>query len=469
MAKFPIQYTEQTVSGRGPSVRGDVDVRTGEEKVGQTIGRGILFFADKYYTTQAQTQLSEFQRKANEEINRLAISYDTNLDPETYRAEYEKSIEKIRSLMPKNAKAVRGAQLWLETKEPAWLRDVDKARLNRADDNWLAELFEKQSLVEQTGQIGTFPAFIAEGVQAGRIDKSDAAKELAKTHKMAVVGQITNLYRAGSYKEARTLTESSALRITDKESLLKTIDLVEKHNKRKVMDLNYEKDMQVNENFVSKIITKDLLPDEVKGSRLADKPPKGIFSVDKLSKQEWMQYVRSSFDDPPQKTTSKGFRAASGAVLDYAKFQIPKETAYRRLLDSRYIHKEITDEDFAWSINHINKPYSRHIVADIETVLQSNRDAIARGGFLWGLITSDAEEEKARSVNSELISWIDNEIAQDREPTREQMYNKSAQLRAQSETTETRIATPKTQADYDKLPPGTTYIDPETGKLFRKQ
>ena len=482
MGKFPVTEARQEL-GFTPStaVRANIDVSTGEGAVGAAIGQGLLKLGEQYNNTIAQTQLSEFQRQANEEMARLELSFATNQDPETYRAEYQKSLSVIRAAMPKNSKAAQGANLWLNAKEPSWLGQVDKSRIARANDNWEAELFQKQGVIGETGVMGSFPMFLAEGVKAGRIDKSDGVKVLANTRKMATVGQITNLYRSAAsqetpelqeatYQAARDLTNASALDILKKESLLKTIDLTEKQTKRKTIDLDAEADMAVNDSFVSLIMGKNLLPDVVQNSRLDDKTPRGIFSTDKLSKQEWTQYVGASFDAAPTKTTPKGYSSVSETVLDYAKFQIPKETAWRRLLDSRYIHKEITDQDFTWAVNHINNPYPRHLVADIETVMKSNSEAIAKGGFLWGLITSDAEEEKARVTNTELISWIDNEIAQDREPTRDQMYDKSAQLRAQSGVEKPeRAATPETQADYDKLPSGTTYLDPETGKLYRKQ
>ena len=165
MAKFPITRAPEEL-GVTPTtaVRARLDVPvspvapvipTGEEEIGRAIaglGGALADLGIKYDITQAETQLSEFQRKANEEIDRLALSFNTNLDPETYRAEYKKSVDAIHFLMPSNRRAARGAQLWLNVKEPAWLEDVDKARFNRANDNWMAELFIKQAAIGQTGQ-----------------------------------------------------------------------------------------------------------------------------------------------------------------------------------------------------------------------------------------------------------------------------------------------------------------------------
>ena len=215
MAEFPIQRAPERL-GVVPAtaVRADLDVSTGGQELGRAVagfGGAISDLGEEYDITQAQTQLSEFQRKSNEEINRLTISFSTNLDPETYQAEYKKSLATINTLMPSNRRAARNAQIWLNTKEPAWFRDVNDAREARVDDNWMAELFTKQTVVSRSGQMGTFPAFITEGVAAGRIDKSDAVKILAQTNKKAEKGQITNLYMAGQYDVAKQAVEASQI------------------------------------------------------------------------------------------------------------------------------------------------------------------------------------------------------------------------------------------------------------------
>jgi len=228
MARFPIQRAEKTLPGVGPSVRADVDVRTGEQGIAG-LGFALMELGVRYDAIQAQTQLSEFQRKANEEINKLALSFNTNLNPDTYPAEYKKSVEAIHTLMPSNRRAARNAQIWLNAKEPAWQRDVDMARLARAGDNWLAELFEKQATIGTTGEIGSFPGYIANGVSKGWIDKSDSVKILAQTNKMSEIAQITNLYGAGNYEQARNHARASKiLSPSERESILNTIDAEER-------------------------------------------------------------------------------------------------------------------------------------------------------------------------------------------------------------------------------------------------
>lgn len=297
MSTFPgIKYSERLPSGRAGVVRAGIDPSTGAEQVGAAIsgfGGAMVDLGVKYDISQAQTQLSEFQRKANEEINRLSLSFNTNLDPETYRSGYQGSLETIRSFMPKNRRAVRNAEIWLNAKEPTWSKGIDKIQFARADDNWMAELFSKQQLVSQTGQIGSFPAFIAEGVRAGRIDKSAAIKMLAATHKMASRGQIVNLYRTGNYEAARAMVEASKIFTPEeKVALQKNIDTAERAKKDEV---DIAREAYINETHK---LTMDTLVQDLNDLSFIEKLPDDLKSYwqDKFAHRDKM--IKAKRGDP---------------------------------------------------------------------------------------------------------------------------------------------------------------------------
>ncbi len=297
-----------------------------------------------------------------------------------------------------------------------------------------------------------------------------AAIKLVETLREAEKERVSVLIQQGRFDEAEDLVrQPRAFEAEEAVQTLKRIEISRKQLKRKTLDLNQEADMVVNTDFVQRVIAKDLSPDEVEASRLKDKTPGGFFSTDKLSKAEWLKYSSASFDDPPKNTTLTGSQTANTIVFDKSRNRISTEAAYRRLLDSRYIHKEITDDDFQWAVGKIENPYPIQIVADIEASMQNNSDAILRSGFFDRLITTDAEEEKVKTVNTELREWIDSELAEKRTPTRAQMYDKSAQLRSQSSKENAAPIIINTQKEYDKLPVGTEYIDSENGQSYRKQ
>ncbi len=281
------------------------------------------------------------------------------------------------------------------------------------------------------GDMETANEWIDIAEKHGLIGPKKAASEKEKNQELSIKSQASVLYNSGEYQDARDLVAESPLPTLEKESLLNTINLIKERNERKTKDLNYKKDLAVNEEFVNLVMSKDLTPDMVKESRL-DEKTSGFFGTAGLSQKSWMQYASDSYKDQPFKTTPSGFTSASDTVLEYSGFGIDKELAYKNLLDSRYIHREITDNDFIWAINHINKPYEPAMADNIKVAIESNDKAILRGWIFDKLMTTDKEKEKARSVNAELIQWVDNEIEQKREPTSEQMHQKSAQLRAQS-------------------------------------
>ncbi len=237
--------------------------------------------------------------------------------------------------------------------------------------------------------------------------------------------RVSVLTQQGQYNEAKELVlASKAFNATEANATIQRIDNTERHVKRKTLDLNFEADMAVNDNFVELIANKSLLPDEIAGSRLPD----GI-EFDKLTKDVWQLFASGSNDPAPKITTPDGYATASDIVLNFPR-EISREAAYSRLLNARYIEKEITDAAFTWAINHISNPYPRHVGTDIESVTQNNSEVIAKGGFLFGLITSEKEKARAVEVNTELIRWVDSQIADKKEPTRDQMYQKSAEIRA---------------------------------------
>ncbi len=150
MAKFPIIRAKGTLPGIAPAARANIDVRTGARE----LARGISALGEsiqKYELMQASTQLSEFKRKVREEHNRLALSYDGNLDPTTFKSEYEKSLQVRQGLIPKNRFAAREAQLWLNDRTPIWEAGVEKSRQLRIEDNFRAEGFELKTEAERTG------------------------------------------------------------------------------------------------------------------------------------------------------------------------------------------------------------------------------------------------------------------------------------------------------------------------------
>jgi len=190
MGKFNIQRARGTLPGRATQVRADLDVRTGGQQMAQAVtglGSAIANLGDKYYRTQAVTQLSRAERIAVEEMNRLSLSFEGNLDPETYLKDYEKSLETIRKSTSKiltNKMAAADFGLFLNDREPQWENSVKKAQKSRIVGNYLDELFEEQAEKEQSGIYGDFSDYVAKGVAEGWISKREGLRFIVQTKKL---------------------------------------------------------------------------------------------------------------------------------------------------------------------------------------------------------------------------------------------------------------------------------------------
>lgn len=182
-----LQEARGSLPARGTQVRAEgIDVRTGGREMAQAVaglGWSIADLGEKYYNTQANTQLSRAERIAVEEMNRLSLSFDGNLDPETYQKEYQKSLETIQKstgMILTNKMAAHSFGLFLNDRQPRWEKDVKKAQRARVTDNWTAELFERQASIEQSGIYGDFSKYVVKGVSEGMIDRSDGVRLIIK-------------------------------------------------------------------------------------------------------------------------------------------------------------------------------------------------------------------------------------------------------------------------------------------------
>ena len=234
MAKFPIVRAGGTLPGIAPAARANIDVRTGARE----LARGISALGEsiqKYELMQASTQLSEFKRKVREEHNRLAISYEGNLDPDTFKSEYEKSLQVRQGLIPKNRFAAREARFWLNDRMPVWEAGVEKSRQLRIEDNYRAEGFELKTEAERTGDMTKFSQHLATGRLLGIYDAEEIVKLKQMTIDEAERNLVNGLIRNGQYELALGAVKKSQLDEEEKRGLENTIRIVAKSISDKVV------------------------------------------------------------------------------------------------------------------------------------------------------------------------------------------------------------------------------------------
>ena len=254
-AKFPIIRARGTLPGIAPAARADIDVRTGARELAQGIaalGESI----QKYELMQASTQLSEFKRKVREEHNRLAISYEGNLDPTTFKPEYEKSLQVRRGLIPKNRFAAREAQFWLNERTPVWEAGVEKSRQLRIEDNFRAEGFELKIESERVGDTSKYFQHLSTGRLLGIYGAEETEKLKQITIDEAERGLINSLIRDGKTELAFAATEKSQLDEDEKRSLEIAITAAEKAKQTQIKLAIEQKDNEIGDGFLELLMNK---------------------------------------------------------------------------------------------------------------------------------------------------------------------------------------------------------------------
>ena len=243
------------------------------------------------------------------------------------------------------------------------------------------------------------------------------------------------------YDEAKELVRNSQMLPSEKNAKVKGIENIQKANERLVFDLNKKADMAVNEDFLVKLMNKQLKPDEIVLSRLDEGDPfagilGNISGTEELDQQSWLAYSRDSFNDPPTKSEPNGSAKMMDVVFSVASFGIDRGTAIKKLLTERYVNRSITDNDLRWAIDKINNPYPIDMIPDIEAAMEANANAVGKvlkGNLFDRIINIDTEKEKeqVRQLNQDLMFWIDAKLKEDKKPTNREIYQESAWLRGQ--------------------------------------
>ncbi len=300
------------------------------------------------------------------------------------------------------------------------------AGLKSANNVLLNPASTPQEMEIAQGTIESIEEGFAQYFPPGGLDRLKVESQVAAHKQLGTQGDLVQFEAA---REAIQKAPDFVFTAEEELAELRNIDILENRTKAKTEDLKFERDMAINEDFVQKIMTKNLDPDEIQSSRL-DEGDKfgGIGEFGEITKNRWHQYNAASVDGLPLNPTPEGASKALETVIKHGKNRLNKENAYRELLDNRYIDKSITDEDFQRALNRIDNPYPRQTINDIEIVTDSVDISVAGSGFFDRLRFSDAERKQAAEVNSELLYWIDSEFKENRVPTQKEIFTKSKEL-----------------------------------------
>jgi hypothetical protein len=147
----------------------------------------------------------------------------------------------------------------------------------------------------------------------------------------------------------------------------------------------------------------------------------------KADREKWQKYIKGSYKDEPKNVTTKGQATAFNAMYDASTLQLSPTEAYDVLLEARMIDRSITDKEFKWAIDKINNPYEKHVLEDMKAIVTSNASD-------FNAIFDFNDKSRNQRVNSSLITWVDEQLAKGKTPTRKDMYAMSSQFRVDGGT-----------------------------------
>lgn len=223
MGQFNITRARGSLPGRATQVRADLDVRTGSQQVAQAIsalGGAAADLGLKWDIMQVDTQLAEAKRLTRDEMSRLNLSLEGNLNPDTYQKEFEKSLNTVQKFVPKNRRASAAYGLWLAENEPSWQEGINKSRKAKIEDNYRAEGFNLKVEAEKTGDVSKYRFHLVKGKLLGIYGAEEVAELSLDTRKVAERNIINQLIRDGKIASAfEAIERADTLLPTEKTAL----------------------------------------------------------------------------------------------------------------------------------------------------------------------------------------------------------------------------------------------------------
>ena len=236
MGVFDITRARQQL-GFTPSTSAyaNIDVRTGGGDVGRAIGQGVLELGAKYELKQANTELSEYQRKVGMDDVVMWDEISRELDPAKHDEIFKRHMESRKSFAPKNRRASQAATILDNQTAPERFTKLLDAKKKRVDDNFDTEILMDAVVLSTNGDPDLYREAqkkLARGYIIDKNDQSETGRPLDKSKyamfntklKTAfMTGSVNVLISSGQYKEANDLIDKSDFTPDQKISLKKDI------------------------------------------------------------------------------------------------------------------------------------------------------------------------------------------------------------------------------------------------------
>lgn len=340
---------------------GDIAVARAIGGVGEALG-GVADEALRGTLMEVETELSEFKALAEDTMNRRALSYESNLDANTYDKEYEKDLGKLRSTKFKNHRTAREARLWLNTQEPRWKKAVEGSKYLRRKKNYITNnaLLQQKAIRSDDFNVdvnfAVYQANLWEGVRLGVFNKAEAKMEMQE-----------------AVDNRKKFEESESIRIK-RETATALKEAQERTSRQMITDF-----------WNGDLTDPQLVTDALRNNLISDIDAK---------------YLRNAIMNPdPPKTDLKALAETNRAITDFGRGAISREDALS------VVYKNVSNLDPTTGKSKVNEIFTeqnRNNASRLNIGRKLMEELIRDKDPLSGMFTDD-EKQIIATAEAELL------------------------------------------------------------------
>lgn len=185
MAKtFEIVRTQRSLPGVGAGVTGDVRFDTGAAGTARAIGafgQGAFNLGATMLKIQADREFSEATLDARRQVNQMSVFIKGNHDVEAIADEQDLLLDGLQDREFKSGLAARNYQTWLNNALPGIEQGIRNQVRRVQVDDWHALGSELQAEAIRTGNVSAVMEYYRDGVKNGTISNTDATNLIRQT------------------------------------------------------------------------------------------------------------------------------------------------------------------------------------------------------------------------------------------------------------------------------------------------
>lgn len=442
MAKFDIQYADRPVDIQATAAM--TKPATSEYEALARVGQSIANIGAKRLDQARREKKAEDKLKAYTETEngKIALSkYDAETaatlmgmtDPDEIQKVSEERLAERANLYTNFATTPKStADLDIYTRKTAvnQVEGINKIRHVKQQEKAYVAYDVMYTNLADEGGFDLMADASLEAFNNGVIDGKEYArrlKEIPEKQHDWNVEQVRELTQAmitegkskdEAYELINIAQENELITAEDNKILGDSLDNFVSGRIKKAKDDQYQQTVDTYNDFTSMIQSSDLTYEVIGKSPLLKK-----------DKEKWATYIKGQNLPQPNEVVPEGFNAALDVAVRVSTLEMSEQEAVDILMEERYVNRTINDETLAWAIDKIENPYPKHFTPDIKATIKSNATGY---NSVW--LPKSKDKVKAQNVNSMLISWVDNQIAEGKYPSAKELYLQSEHFRSIAST-----------------------------------